>query len=84
MTGSGQDYGETAGYGMLDLSGRFRILRSLSVFAGVDNLFDRNYANHLNRGNLFDPEPVRINEPGRTFWIRLAWRGVAPLAGRRP
>lgn len=77
MTGSGQDYGETAGYGVLDLSGRYEILKSLSVFAGVDNLFDRNYANHLNRGNLFDPEPVRINEPGRTFWIRLAWRGGA-------
>ena len=77
MTGSGQDYGETAGYGVLDLSGRFRVLRSLSLFAGVDNLFGRNYANHLNRANLFDPEPVQINEPGRTFWVRLAWRGGA-------
>ena len=77
MTGSGQDYGETPGYGVLDLSARYRILQSLSVFAGVDNVFDRNYANHLNRGNLFDPEPVQINEPGRTFWVRLAWRGGA-------
>lgn len=77
MTGSGQDYGETPGYGVLDLSGRYRIVESLSVFAGVDNIFDRNYANHLNRGNLFDPDPVRINEPGRTFWVRLAWRGGA-------
>ena len=77
MTGSGQDYGETPGYGILDLSGRYRILQSLSVFAGVDNVFDRNYANHLNRGNLFDPEPVQINEPGQTFWVRLAWKGGA-------
>ena len=22
-------------------------------------------------------EPVQINEPGRTFWVRLAWRGGA-------
>ena len=51
--------------------------RITTVFAGVDNVFDRNYANHLNRGNLFDPQPVRINEPGRTFWVRLAWRGGA-------
>jgi iron complex outermembrane receptor protein len=43
----------------------------------VDNLFDHAYANHLNRGNLFDPDPVRINEPGRTFWARLSWRGGA-------
>lgn len=45
--------------------------------AGLDNLFDRIYANHLNRGYLFDPEPVRISEPGSTFWVRLAWRGGA-------
>jgi iron complex outermembrane receptor protein len=77
LKGSGQDYGETPGYGVLDLSGRYRIVRTLSLFAGVDNIFDRDYANHLNRGNLFDPEPVRINEPGRTFWVRLAWRGGA-------
>lgn len=77
MVGSGQDYGETAGYAVLDLSGRYRILPSLSLSAGVDNLLDRAYADHLNRGNLFDPEPVRINEPGRTFWMRLVWRAGA-------
>jgi iron complex outermembrane receptor protein len=77
MTGSGQDYGETAGYGVLDLSGRYGILRTLSLAAGVDNVFNRTYANHLNRGNLFDPEPVRIHEPGRTFWTHLSWRGGA-------
>ena len=77
MTGSGQDYGETPGYGLLDISGRYKILGSLSLYAGVDNVFNRTYANHLNRGNLFDPDPVRINEPGRTLWVRLAWRGGA-------
>jgi iron complex outermembrane receptor protein len=77
LTGSGQDYGETPGYGVVDLSGSYEILQSLSIVAGVDNLFDRAYANHLNRGNLFDPDPVRINEPGRTFWVRLSWRGGA-------
>ena len=41
MTGSGQDYGETPGYGVLDLSGRVEILGSLSLFAGVDNVFNR-------------------------------------------
>ena len=51
------------------------LLRRRELFAGVDNVFDRACADHLNRGNLFDPEPVRINEPGRTFWIRLGWRG---------
>ena len=77
LTGSGQDYGETPGYGVVEVSSGYQILRSLSLGAGVDNLFDRAYANHLNRGNLFDPDPLRINEPGRTFWVRLSWRGGA-------
>jgi len=77
LIGSGQDYGETPGYGVLDLSGRYRIVRSLALVVGVDNVLNRAYANHLNRGNLFDPDPVRINEPGRTFWVRLGWRGGA-------
>lgn len=76
-TGSGQDFGATPGYGVLDLSARYRILQSLDLVVGVDNVFDRTYANHLNRGNLFDPDPVRVNEPGRTFWIRLSWLGGA-------
>ena len=77
LTGGGQDYGETPGYGVVELSGGYQILRALSFVVGVDNLFDHAYANHLNRGNLFDPDPVRINEPGRTFWARLSWRGGA-------
>jgi iron complex outermembrane receptor protein len=77
-TGSGLDYGPTPGYAVLDVSGTYRILESLSVVAGLDNLLDHTYADHLNRGNLFDPEPIRINEPGRTAWIRLRWHGGAP------
>lgn len=62
---------------IFDLLGGVDIIPSLRFSAGIDNLFDRTYANHLNRGNLFDPEPVRINEPGRTFWLRVSWRGGA-------
>lgn len=41
--------------------------------AGIDNLFDRSYAEHLNRANLdpFNPDPVQVNEPGRS--LHAAW-----------
>ena len=41
---------------------------------GVENVFDELYSNHLNRANLFDPEQVRIHEPGRTFWVKVRFR----------
>ncbi|MNZ59000.1 Ferric enterobactin receptor precursor [compost metagenome] len=49
---------------------------NLKLSAGVDNLFDKAYAEHLNlAGNAgfgypaSDPQPV--NEPGRTFWTKV-------------
>jgi iron complex outermembrane receptor protein len=76
-TGSGLDFGETSGYAVLDLSGSFEISAELAVVAGADNLLDHTYSDHLNRGNLFDPDPIRVNEPGRSLWVRLRWQGGA-------
>ena len=74
-TGSGLDAGPTPGWAVLDLLGEIVIGRGFGLAAGVANVFDRTYASHLNRASLFDPEPVRVNEPGRTVWVRLSWRG---------
>ncbi len=46
----------------------------LRLQVGVENVFDELYANHLNRSNLFDAEQVRINEPGRTLWLKVRYR----------
>jgi iron complex outermembrane receptor protein len=74
-TGSGLDVGETPGWAAVDLSTDCLLGAGFSITAGVDNLFDRAWANHLNRDNFFDPEPVQVNEPGRTLWLRLRWTG---------
>ncbi len=79
-TGSGLDYGPTPGHAVLDLQTVYRLRGGLEILAGLDNALDETYAEHLNRGNLFDPDPVRVNEPGRTAWLRLRWRG----GGDRP
>jgi iron complex outermembrane receptor protein len=73
-TGSGQDAGPTAGWIVLDLSGGVELGSGFALSIGVANLLDRTHATHLNRASLFDPDPVRVNEPGRTLWARLRWR----------
>ncbi len=74
-TGSGLDVGETPGWAILDVSGELSLGAGFKVIAGADNILDNAYAYHLNRDNVFDPGPVRVNEPGRVFWLRLRWSG---------
>ncbi|MCG6962595.1 MAG: TonB-dependent receptor [Acidobacteria bacterium] len=73
LTGSGLDTGPTPGWVAVDLGAGVQLGVGFSLTAGVDNVFDRTYARHLNRGSLFDPVPVQVNEPGRTAWLRLTW-----------
>lgn len=73
-----RDLGPSAGFATLSLNGAYRISDGLRASAGVDNLFDRAYAEHLNLAGSadfgFPADPVRINEPGRTFWLKLDYR----------
>ncbi len=73
-----RDLGPTAGFATLSLNAAYRINDGLRASAGVDNLFDRAYAEHLNLAGSadfgFPADPVRINEPGRTFWLKLDYR----------
>lgn len=70
----GQDIGETPGHAVLSLNGAWRFSEKLRVSAGIDNVFDREYAEHLSRSGSavagFE-QTLRVNEPGRVFWLRL-------------
>jgi len=74
LTDSGQDPGETGGWGVLDLFGRYEGVEHVTLAAGINNVFDRAYAYHVNTANSdpFNPEAVRVNEPGREVWLRLS------------
>lgn len=72
----GKDYKKSGGFGVFSLNGAYKVNNNLKLSAGVDNLFDKAYAEHLNlAGNAgfgypaADPQPV--NEPGRTFWTKV-------------
>jgi iron complex outermembrane receptor protein len=72
----GKDFNKSAGFGVFSLNGAYRINKNLKVSAGVDNLLDKNYSEHLNMaGNAGygypANDPRAINEPGRTLWTKV-------------
>lgn len=70
----GQDFAETPGFAVFSLNAAYRPRKGTLVSVGVDNLFDRHYAEHINRAGSpvigFDPV-VRVYEPGRNLWMKV-------------
>ena len=69
----GRDLGASSGFGTLAINASYRVNSHLKLLAGVDNLFDKDYAEHLNlAGNAGFGYPgfARLQEPGRTVWVR--------------
>ena len=47
----------------------------MQVTAGVDNLLDRAYAEHLSRAGAMVAgfvQSTRVDEPGRTLWLKAS------------
>ena len=75
---------ETEGYALLNLYGQYRFNDSLNIRAGVRNVFDSFYQNHVAGINRViadkDANPVdldlgeRLPGPGRNFFIRAEYR----------
>ena len=80
---NGVDIGPTPGFAVFGIDGHWQFSRQLRVSFGVDNLFDRLYAEHLTKAvqtpefyqalgvNPNSGSSTRINEPGRAAWVRL-------------
>lgn len=65
----------TDGFATLALNAAFRPNKVLLLTAGIDNVFDRNYAEHISRSGAAVPgyeQTARVNEPGRFFWLKLS------------
>ncbi|WP_339847767.1 TonB-dependent copper receptor [uncultured Halopseudomonas sp.] len=71
----GQDVSRSSGFGIFSINGAYRLNETAKLSVGVDNMFDKAYAEHLNlAGNSafgFPADPVAINEPGRTLWAKV-------------
>jgi iron complex outermembrane receptor protein len=70
----GQDLGPTGGFATVSIHGSWKPRANTRLSAGVDNLLDRNYAEHLSRAGAMIAgfvQTTRVNEPGRTIWLKL-------------
>ncbi|WP_158020724.1 TonB-dependent copper receptor [Chromobacterium sphagni] len=68
------DIGPTPGFATLSLNGGWRVSKALKLTAGLDNLFNRTYAEHISSSGADVAgyaRALRVNEPGRTLWLKL-------------
>lgn len=68
---------ETPGYQVVDLRGGIHLPAGLSLQAGVGNLFNQDYTEHLNRNTALPAGDLaageRIPMPGRYFFASVNW-----------
>jgi iron complex outermembrane receptor protein len=69
-TGSGLDSEKTPGWGVLDLHAGYKIRKQWQIEIGVKNVFDKDYAQHLNKSSAIDAGS-QVDEPGRSFWVSM-------------
>ena len=73
---AGQDIGATDAANILSANVGWRPATSLLLTAGIDNLLDENYAEHISRAGVAIPgfeQLSKINEPGRTLWMKAIY-----------
>ena len=74
IVANGIDRGPTPGFAVFSLNAGWRPSRAMLLTAGVDNVFDRTYREHLSKSGAAisgyeAPAGEPINEPGRTLWV---------------
>lgn len=60
---------ETPGFSLLNFSVAYRVSKNIDINAGVNNIFDVSYYEHLNRKIIGSTE--KLYEPGRVFFVNL-------------
>ena len=70
---AGQDVSKSGGFGIFSLNAGYKPDKKTLIAAGVDNLFDKTYAEFISRAGSSVAgyaQTTRINEPGRTAWLK--------------
>lgn len=70
----GKDFDSSAGFAIFSANAAYRINQYVKFSAGVDNLFDKTYSEHLNlagNSSFGYSANTPVNEPGRTFWAKM-------------
>ncbi|MGM0630237.1 MAG: TonB-dependent copper receptor [Pseudomonadota bacterium] len=69
----GYDLGDSPGYGVLSANIDWKIDPKWQLSLGIDNILDKNYAEHLSRSaaSISGYQQIdKVNEPGRTIWLQ--------------
>ena len=69
---------ESAGYGLANLRAGIELRRNLAINVGVENIFDKQYRNHLSGINRVADSDVAVGEripgTGRNYYATLQYR----------
>lgn len=71
-TASGLDLTATPAWSIVDIYASYAANQWLTVRAGVDNVFDHAYSQHLGRADSLTGNTINLTEPGRAFWFKLS------------
>ena len=70
---AGQDIAASGGFSVFSVNGGWRANKTVQVTAGVDNLFNKTYAEHISRAGAMVSgftQTTRVNELGRNVWVK--------------
>lgn len=70
---AGQDIGASSGFSVFSVNGGWRASKTVQVSAGVDNVFNKTYAEHISRAGAMVSgytQTTRVNEMGRNAWVK--------------
>ena len=73
----GKDFDKSSGFGVFSMNSSYKISENVSLTGGVDNLFNKDYYEHLNRdgdAGFGFPAHYQVREPGRTFWAKADFK----------
>lgn len=70
---AGQDIAASSGFSVFSVNGGWRANKAVQVTAGVDNVFNKVYAEHISRAGAMVSgftQTTRVNEIGRNLWVK--------------
>tara|TARA_R110000787_G_scaffold72158_2_gene161000 strand:+ start:11601 stop:13679 length:2079 start_codon:yes stop_codon:yes gene_type:complete len=74
-TSNYNDEQDSAGYGLLNAQGQYRISKQFKISAGINNLLDKHYVDHLSGYNRNSDSDIAIGDrlpgQGRNFFIAM-------------
>jgi iron complex outermembrane receptor protein len=75
----GQDIAKNGDFAVFSISGSWKINKNVTLFLGVDNIFDEKYSEFISKGSADvagynHPIGVQIYETGRQFWASVQGR----------